>query len=212
MSAQLSRYLKDFGEPVAVIPAVEPDDLAVDFGVLLDLPPAEPEIDVDAEKQAAHAAGLAEATAALTQKYEAEAETIAAVHERQVEEIRNQYEVEAAALIATRLESIAAEIAELVSASVAKVLAPVMTEFLVDKAVADLAAELRAAIMEGDAGCVAVSGPTVLFEALKKQLGKKADLLRHHETGDLDLTAELGDAVLVTRVSAWATSLKKVVE
>lgn len=212
MSAQLSRYLKDFGEPVVVIPAVEPDDFPVDFGVIPDLQPAEPEVDVAAEKEVAHAAGHAEATAALTEKYEAEAETIAAVHERQIEEIRNQYEVEAAELIATRLDAIAAEVAELVSASVAKVLAPVMTDVMIDKAVADLAVALRAAIIEGDIGSVVVAGSTPLFEALKKQMGEKAGLLRHHETGDVDLTAELGDAVLVTRMSAWATSLKKVLE
>jgi len=59
---------------------------------------------------------------------------------------------------------------------------------------------------------VTVKGPARLFDVLKGTLGEKAGLLRHLETGDVDLTVEFGDAVLVTRMSAWATSLKKVLE
>jgi hypothetical protein len=127
VSALLSRYLKDFGEPATAIPAVETDDFANDFGGYADIT-AEPEVDVEAERQSAHAAGHAEATAALTEKYELEAQTVALVHQREIEELRDRYEVEAAELIATRLETIATEVAEIVSAATAKVLAPVMTD------------------------------------------------------------------------------------
>ncbi|KQV32177.1 hypothetical protein ASC97_00855 [Rhizobium sp. Root1203] len=211
MSALLSRYLKDFGEPAVAIPAVETDDFANDFGGFAEIP-AETEVDVEAERQSAHAAGHAEATAALTEKYELEAQTVALVHQREIEELRDRYEVEAAELIATRLETIATEVAEIVSAATAKVLAPVMTDALAEKAALTLAGSLRSAILEGDAGTVIVKGPARLFDVLKNALGEKAALLRHHETPDVDLTVEFGDAILVTRMSAWATSLKKVLE
>lgn len=211
MSALLSRYLKDFGEPAVVAPVAEADDLANDFGGFADIA-SEPVVDLEAERRSAHAEGYAEATAALTEKYELEAQTVALVHQREVEELRDRYEVETAALIASRLDAMAHEVAELVSATVARALAPVMTDVLSQKAAVDVAGILRDAVLEGDVGTVTVKGPTRLFDVLKSTLGEKAGLLRHHETGDVDLTVEFGDAVLVTRMSAWATSLKKVLE
>jgi hypothetical protein len=211
VSAQLSRYLKDFGEPVVVAPVVEVDDFANDFGSLADIA-AEPTVDLEAERHSARAQGHAEATAALTEKYELEAQTVALVHQREVEELRDRYEVETATLIASRLDAMAGEIATLVSATVAKALAPVMTDVLSQKAAVDLGGILREAMLEGDVGTVTVKGPARLFDVLRSSLGEKAGLLRHHETGDVDLTVEVGDAVFVTRMSAWATSLKKVLE
>ncbi|WP_028749868.1 hypothetical protein [Rhizobium mesoamericanum] len=211
MSAQLSRYLKDFGEPVVVAPALEADDFANDFCNLADIA-AEPTVDVEAERHSAHAEGYAEATATLTQKYELEAQTVALVHQREIEELRDRYDVEIATLIASRLDTMASEVATLVSATVAKALAPVMTDVLSHKAAVDLAGILQEAMLEGDFGTVTVKGPARLFDVLQSSLGEKAGLLRHHETSDVDLTVELGDAVLVTRMSAWATSLKKVLE
>lgn len=211
MSALLSRYLKDFGEPAVIAPVAEADDFPNDLGGFADIS-IEPAIDIEAERRSAHGDGYAEASAALTEKYDLEAQTVALVHQREVEELRNRYEAETAALIASRLDAMAAEIAALVSATVAKTLAPVMTDALSKKAAANLAAILRKAMLEGDLGTVTVSGPAQLFEVLKNTLGEKAELLRHHETSDVDLTAEFGDAVLVTRLSAWATSLKKVLE
>jgi hypothetical protein len=211
VSALLSRYLKDFGEPAVAAPVVDADDFANDFGGFADRA-SEPVVDLEAERHNAHAEGYAEATAVLTEKYELEAQTVALVHQREVEELRDRYEVETGALIASRLDAISSEIAERVSATVARALAPVMTDVLSQKAAVDLAGILREAVLEGDVGTVTVKGPTRLFDALKSTLGEKAGLLRHLETGDVDLTVEFGDAVLVTRMSAWATSLKKVLE
>ncbi|KQV68362.1 hypothetical protein [Rhizobium sp. Root1220] len=210
MSILLSRYLKDFGEPAIQVPVAEDDDFAAEFGGFSDA--EEPEIDVEAERRSAHADGYAEAAAALVEKHEFEAQTVALVHQREIDELRDRYEVEAAALIASRLEAIAAEVAELVSAAVATALAPVLTDVVSQQAAISLAASLREAFLEGDAGTITVKGPARLFEVLAKELGDKASLLRHHETSDIDLTAEFGDAVLVTRMSAWATGLKKVLE
>jgi len=211
VSTLLSRYLKDFGEPAVIAPVAEADDLANDFGGFVDIA-TEAVVDVEAERRGAYAEGYAEATAVLTEKYELEAQTVALVHQREVEVLRDRYEVEAAELIASRLDAMAHEIAALVSATVAKALAPVMTDALSQKAAVDLAGIVSQAVLDGEVGNVTVKGPARLFDVLKNTLGEKAGLLRHHETGDVDLTVEFGDAVLVTRMSAWATSLKKVLE
>ncbi len=213
MSALLSR-LKDFGEPAVVAPSVVETPFSDDlggFGGFDDIAP-EPVVDIEAERRDANAMGEAKATAELTEKFEAEAQTVALVHQREIEELRNKYETEIAELVSSRIKAISTEVADLVSATVARTLAPVLTEALAEKAAVELAAQLRDAVLEGETGTITVKGPETLFNILKNELGEKADLLRHHENDDIDLIAEFDDSVLVTRMSAWAASVKKVLE
>jgi hypothetical protein len=209
MSISLSRYLKDFGEPEPSPPVLDMDDFGGDmFPETL----SEPAIDVEAERREAYAEGHAAATAELTEKYESEARALAEIHARELEELKLRYEVEAAAVIASRVRDIAEELAQLVSAGAAAAIAPVMTEALAAKAAENLAALLRDAILEGAAGPIVVRGPTRLFDILKAELGEHATAVRHLESDDIDLAVEIGDSVIVTRMSAWAASLKKVLE
>jgi len=210
VSALLSR-LKDFGEPAVAAPSVVDTPFSEDFGGFDDIV-SEPVIDIEAERRDANAIGEAKATAELTEKFEAEAQTVALVHQREIEELRNKYETEIAELVASKIKAITAELADLVSATVARTLAPVLTEALAEKAAVELAAQLRDAVLEGETGTITVKGPERLFNILKNELGEKADLLRHHENDDIDLIAEFDDSVLVTRMSAWAASVKKVLE
>ncbi|EJC82580.1 hypothetical protein Rleg4DRAFT_4295 [Rhizobium leguminosarum bv. trifolii WSM2297] len=209
MSITLSRYLKDFGEPEPSAPIIEMDDFGGDGFPEM---PSEPAIDVEAERRDAYAEGHAAATADLTEKYEREAQTLAEIHARELEELKLRYEVEAAAIIASRVRDIAEEVAQLVSAGAAIAIAPVMTEALAAKAAESLAVLLRDAILEGAAGPIVVRGPTRLFDLLKAELGEHAGAVRHFETDDIDLAVEIGESVIVTRMSAWAASLKKVLE
>jgi Ser-tRNA(Ala) deacylase AlaX len=209
MSITLSRYLKDFGEPESSAPILDMDDFG---GDVFPEPASEPAIDVEAERREAYAEGHAAATVELTEKYEREARTLAEVHARELKELKLRYEVEAAAVIASRIRDIAEEIAQLVSAGAAVAIAPVMTEALAAKAAESLAALLRDAILEGAAGAIVVRGPTRLFDIVKAELGEHAGAVRHIETDDIDLAVEIGESVIVTRMSAWAASLKKVLE
>ncbi|MBB4227657.1 hypothetical protein [Rhizobium mongolense] len=212
MSAMLSRYLKDFGETKPAAPVVDTDNFADHvFAGFPDIP-EEPAVDVKAERREAYGDGYAAATAELTERYELEAQTVALVHQREIEELTARYEEETAAVIARRLDEIAAEVANLVSAATAKAIAPMLTEALAVQAVSSLAALLREAILDGAAGSMTVKGPARLFELLKAEIGERPDLLRHHESDDADLSVEVGDSVLVTRISAWSASLKKVLE
>jgi hypothetical protein len=106
----------------------------------------------------------------------------------------------------------AEEIATLVSEATATAIAPIMTEALARKATENLAVLLREAILDGAAAPIVVRGPAKLFDILKGELGEHAALVRHQEADDVDLAAEIGETVLVTRISAWAASLKKVSE
>jgi hypothetical protein len=212
MSIALSRYLKDFGESQPAAPILDVDDFAGEGLSGFGQAAPEPEIDIEAERREAYSEGYAAATLELTEKHELESQATAQRHQREIEELRLRYEVEAAAVIASRLRDIAEEVANLVSASAAAAIAPVMTQALADKATASLAAQLREALEEGAAGPVVVRGPVRLFDLLKQELGEHSGSIRHLETDDIDLAVELADAVLVTRISEWAASLKKVLE
>jgi hypothetical protein len=212
MSAMLSRYLKDFSDIKPVAPAPEPMDFADDtFGGFADIA-EEPVVDLEAEKRGAYAEGHAAATAELSEKHAVEMQTLELIHQREFEELKAKYEEELAALIAARLSNIAFDVADLVSAAAVKAVAPVVTEAVAEDAVKSLAALLREAILDGAAGPVVVKGPAKLFALLEKALGEKPGLLRHLETDDVDLAVEVDGSVLVTRISAWSASLKKVLE
>lgn len=212
MSIMLSRYLKDFGEPGPSAPIIDVDDFAAETTSTFAELPLEPEIDVEAERREAYSEGFAAATVELTEKYEGEAQAAAEAHVREIEELKLRYEIEAAAVIASRIRDMAEEIATLVSEMTASAITPIMTEALSKKATENLAVLLREAILDGAAAPIIVRGPAKLFDILKDELAEHAALVRHHEADDIDLAAEIGETVLVTRISAWAASLKKVSE
>ena len=57
---------------------------------------------------------------------------------------------------------------------------------------------------------ITVKGPANLFEQLKSHFDHEAPVFRHVEMQDVDLTVEFGDTVLVTRLAAWADTVRKV--
>lgn len=210
MSASLARYLKDFGTPPP--PAVIADDLdmfASDFAEPLALPAEEP-VDIEAERAEAHAKGRQEATDEWEQRAAEDRAALIQTHEAEMAALKERLEGEVVAIIADRIEAIAAATARDVADQTARVLAPLIEEAIAAKATADLAELIKAAILEGDVNAVTVRGPAAMFEALRERLGENATVIRHVETDDIDLTVELGDASLVTRMSAWSASLKKV--
>ncbi|MBB3592493.1 hypothetical protein FHX08_002837 [Rhizobium sp. BK529] len=212
MSIMLSRYLKDFGESNPSAPIVDVDDFAAETVSAFAELPQEPVVDVEAERREAYSEGFAAATTELSEKYERETRAAAEAHAREIEELKLRYEIEAAAVIASRIRDMAEEISALISEVTATAIAPVMTEALSKKATENLAVLLREAILDGAAAPIIVRGPANLFDILKGELGEHAALVRHLEADDVDLAVELGETVLVTRISAWAASLKKVSE
>lgn len=212
MSAMLARYLKDFGETKPEVSAPSPEvfeeDGAFDFGDLQEDPP----VDIEAERREAHAQGHAAAVEELSQKHKAEIEELASAHRREMEALSRKYETDTAALVAAKIREISTDVANAVSSQAAEAIAPILTEALTETAVTNLARLIEEAILDGSVGPITVRGPRPLFDLLIGQFGKDAGLLRHIETDDLDLSVDIGDAALVTRISAWAVSLRKVLE
>jgi hypothetical protein len=207
MSPALSRYLKDFGAELPPLPETTFENLPVFPDI-----PAEPLVDIEAERREAYADGQEAATLTLSQKHQAEMDALATAHRDEIETLRACYEDQAAERIAAGLTQVAVMLGQAVSVEAAAVLAPVMTEALMAKSLADLAGLVQASILDGAAGPITVEGPLGLFESLHARMGDGGAMLRHVETQDVDLTVTIGEAVLVTRMSAWAVSLRKILE
>jgi hypothetical protein len=209
MSPALSRYLKDFGAEISA-PA------AFDTGLSFESPTGfsdlheEPTVDLDAERREAYAEGYEAATRELSERHEAELEQRISAHTIELDALRTEYEIDAAERIASSLKQIAVALGQAVSVETSVALAPVMTDVLTEKAVADLADLVAVAILEGAVGTITVEAPGHLFESLASHLGENRGMLRHVEANDVDLSVTIGDSVLVTRMSAWADSLRKI--
>lgn len=210
MSLVLSRYLKDFSAEQA--PSSDVVDMA--FGEMDVVPdsPVEPSVDIEAERREAYAEGHEAATQELSEKHQAELEAMAGSFRSEIDALRARYEEQAAERIAADMTRMATMLGQAISAEAAAALAPIMTETLTASAVADLADLVKAAILDGSAGPIVVSGPHHLFEALHAHLDDDGALLRHVEAPDVDLAVTIGDSVLVTRMSAWAASLREILK
>lgn len=203
----IARYLKDFSPPK--LPAVTEmaDDGLFDFPGLSE---AEPMVDMEELRESAHAEGVEQG------RHEAETEYVAALAEERernaatIAAMKTHYEEEIAALVAARLGEMAGTIARDVAEATANAIAPLMGEALARRAVADLAAMLRAVIEEGGVARARVRGPQEACRRLAAELGEERAQLVEFETGeDMDLTVEAGSSVLVTRLGVFAAELER---
>lgn len=215
MSAQLARYLKDFGTPPRVqAPSFQPPGFAQeDTGAASEpfaMPLALPPVDVEAERASAFADGRAEAETELVAKHEAEMAAVKEAHRAELDALKLRYEQEYAHALAERFSILMGEVSDVVAAQAAQVLAPVMNQVLAKGAVGDLARMIAEGLQDGEGVTLMVKGPANLFEELKARFEEPAPVFRHVETQDVDLTVEYGDTVLVTRMAAWADTVRKV--
>lgn len=216
MSAQLARYLKDFGAPPRAKtptfqpPSFSPEDDGVVTGEAFAMPLALPPVDVEAERAAAFTEGRAEAEFELQAKHDADMAALTEAHKAELETLRLRYEQDYAMALAERFSMLTGEVADVVAAQTAQVLAPVMNQILTKGAVADLARMITEGLQDGEGVTVTVKGPANLFEQLKARFEDPAPVFRHIEAQDVDLTVEYGETVLVTRMSAWADTVRKV--
>ena len=213
MSMPLARYLKDFSSaaasPAPPAPAFDMpsvDAFEMDFPAL---PEPEP-VDVEAIRREAYAEGHEAGEKAAADRFEVDRQAMEIAHAQALAERDQRLRDEFAAIVGTKLPELIQKLSLAVSEQAAVALAPVIGEALAEKAVKDLADVLQTAIAGGEAGTIEVKGPRLLFQKLQAEMPEHTSFLRHTEDDDLDLTAEFGDAALVTRISAFTASLKKV--
>jgi hypothetical protein len=216
MSVQLARYLKDFGAPPRPkAPAFQPPSFGDCDGEVaaqaFAMPsPAEPPVDLAAERAEAFAEGRAEAETELRALHEAEIAALKEAHQAELDSVKARYEKDYASALAERFSTLTGEVAERVAADTAEVLAPVMNDVLTQGAVADLARMISEGLQGDEGMTITVKGPANLFRQLETHFDEPAPVFRHVEMQDVDLTVEFGETVLVTRMAAWADTVRKV--
>ncbi|TAA60656.1 hypothetical protein [Shinella sp. JR1-6] len=215
MSVQLARYLKDFGAPPRPkMPTFQPPSFGDEGGGVaaqaFAMPPAEPPVDLAAERAEAFADGKAEAETELRSKHDAEITALKEAHQAELDSLKARYEKDYARALAERFSTLTGEVAERVAADTAEVLAPVMNDVLARGAVADLARMITEGLQGDEGMTITVKGPANLFQQLEAHFDEPAPVFRHVEMQDVDLTVEFGETVLVTRLAAWADTVRKV--
>jgi hypothetical protein len=214
MSMPLTRLLKDFSAPPAPAPSLsaqfelsEQDPFEMDFPAL---PEPEP-INLEDIRREAYAAGHEAGEKAAEERLEVDRQAAEVAHSQAVAEIEARFRDDMTKALGERLPAIINELSLAISDQVAVALAPLFAEAVAEKAVSDLAGLLKTAINSGEAGVIELRGPKALFAMLAEQMPDQLGLLHHVEADDLDLSAEFAEAALVTRISAFAASLRKVI-
>lgn len=216
MSAILTKYLKDFSAP----PPPPVEDLAFPSAFSLDdggsssafsFEP-EPSVDIEAERKAAYDEGYAEAAAAAEETREAEITEERRRHAAELAELVARHEQESVAMIHTRFHEMTGEIAQALADRTLQILMPMLGAQLAERAVHDLHDLAKQALKDREVAQVTVRGDARMIGALKPLFEADAIEAKYIENQSVDLTVEIEDAVLVTRLETWAQALAEVAE
>lgn len=213
MNAMIAKYLKDFSTPAPVE--------AVGGGILeslssssfadLDFPVAPIiEVDVEAERKSAYDEGFRAATEALEASHAQELAALREAHASEMEAIAAAHESEAIGTIHARFHEMTQMLSQQLAEQTLQVLLPVFQEHLSQLAVAALASSVRDTLHQAGSSAVVVRGPAHLYARLRPLFEADAIESRFIESDALDVSVEINETVLVTRLAAWAQSLVEV--
>ncbi len=214
MSASLARYLKDFSAPAA--PIVEPPevfDLSESDTFPQFIEPEEPPIDLEAERRQAYEKGMAAAVQEMQPGFDEKLAAMEKSHAEELARLKEAHEAELAALTATKIEEMRDNLTATLSANTLNALLPVIDEVIAKKAVDELAREVAAIFEEeGDALTITIHGSQALGELLEEKIKDIGVKIRHRDSDGPDLTLEVGERIIVARLSAWAESLRELLK
>jgi hypothetical protein len=175
-------------------------------------PPAAPVPAVDAE--ALLAERVAEATAEIETR-------LATAHREELEAERKANAEEAetfmaslgkdiGATVADHMQALEKRLGEMVGSQVARILGSVMSDDLQRRSLDSLARVIGETLGDDETMRIRVSGPALLFEALREAMGARASNLDFSEVSGFDLTVTVDDTVLETRMSEWSHALSEI--
>lgn len=214
MSVPLARYLKDFGAPQ---PQPLPPELVSDFDfpeTSFDLPEValEPAVDVEEEKSKARAEGYEAAAAELAGQHEEQLAQIAAKHRAEIEALTARYEGAVTERVETFLTEMKASVCDIVDASVAGVLSPFVRQEVARAAGARFAADVAEEIGQGRTVKLSVKGPDRFIEMMRKRLDPLVTEVEYEESAEIDMTLEVGDSILVTRLKTFVEAMEEQID
>jgi len=211
MALALADVLPDFGivhgramPRLADIALVERDDIAPPAPP----PPAEPDPALIQAKISKAEDALAER---LMQEHMAEMAAQAGKHAAELDQLRSQLGVEAAAAFVARLDAIEARLVAITTGTVARILGAVLSDDIKDRGVAALTATMTAMLADREAGRVVVQAPASLREPLAVALGAHAERAEFVEAEGVDLSVAIDQTVMETRLAEWSAALAEVI-
>lgn len=214
MSVPLARYLKDFGAPQ---PQQLPSELVSDF----DFPEtnfdfqetaAEPAVDIEDEKSKARDEGYEAATAEMKERHEEQLAQIEAKHRAEIEALTAKYEGGVTERVETFLTDMKASVSDTVDASVARVLSPFVREEVARAAGAKFAADVAEEVGQGRTVKLSVRGSEAFIEMMRKRLDPLVTEVEYEESAEIDMTLEVGDSILVTRLKAFVEAMEEQID
>jgi molecular chaperone GrpE (heat shock protein) len=211
----LAKYLKDFSSPEPAMP-VERDILpSLSGNAFPELDFSLPEtltIDLDAERASARDEGYQKARQDFQAEQSEILDRIQRQNEADLEELHARHENETVTVIHQRFREMADAISQNVSEQVLRVILPLVERRFADKAVKDLAELVRKTLSDTKATTAIVKGPESLYLKLKGLLDKEGVDVRHVPAENIDLSVEINDTILMTRLAGWSRSLSEVME
>jgi hypothetical protein len=211
MNSSLARYLRDFGAesaPAAVhfeAPPpveIEPDFPAVEHAVV--------QVDLEVERQIAYDEGFQAATEQLAADHAAALAELQEKHAADMEAQREEFEGGVADYLAKALPELTERVsAELAEAAI-RLLAPILKSQMDREAVTELAEQMKPFLAKETLEQIQVHGPEHLCDLLREKLEDAAGAVECHLSDGPDVRVELGDTLLVTRLSAFAADLERV--
>lgn len=213
MNAMLTKYLKDFSVPQPVTQAGKPL-----YETLADAPLADfdfhsdpvPQIDIEAERQEAYDEGYRDAKASLESQHQEDIETLRQAHEFQLHGLADAHESETVWMIHTRFHEMTQAISQSVTEHALQILTPILDEEVCRRAISRLSDLVQELLRESSATMVVIRGPERLYARLKPMLEVDGLQTRFVETDSADISVEVDETVLVTRLANWAQALAEV--
>jgi hypothetical protein len=213
MNAMLTKYLKDFSVPQPAVPVGSDILHSLAGAPLADLDfmiEPEPKVDIEAERREAHEEGYREAAAFFSGQHAEEIETMRQAHAFQLEGLGDAHESETIWMIHTRFHEMTQAISQTIAEQTLQVLLPVFDEEICRRSIARLGDLVREALTEASVSTVVVRGPERLYVRLKPLLEVDGLQTRFIESTSADISIEINDTVLVTRLATWAQALSEV--
>jgi flagellar biosynthesis/type III secretory pathway protein FliH len=131
-------------------------------------------------------------------------------HETAFAELAARSGAEAAQLIDRRFAELEAQLVDITTGVAARILGASLADDIRERAVAQLADTIRAALSDGEAVRIRVRGAPSLCETLEKALDSHAEQVEFHVSDGFDLTVDIDDSIFETRLSEWSTAISEV--
>ncbi|WEX08317.1 hypothetical protein [Chelativorans sp. AA-79] len=131
-------------------------------------------------------------------------------HQAELAALTSSLGEEASRIIAERFADMDRQVLSVTGAAVARILGAILTEDLQKQAVDELAHVLAETMKDGGAVRIRVNGPASLRSALEERLGERARQVEFVDAPGVDLTAEIDEALVETRLAEWSEALAEV--